>query len=135
MYRIKGDTHKEWDSHEMRISAPYAQNVAVLRGFITAIETIARETEQIDPSATLEITCVTYVASIVTGFNKNRETWEANGFITSRGNRVQHKATWKELFLLADRYNITVKKPQAGSNLMKACSNKAKYVANEMSER
>ena len=135
LYKLQGDTSKEWESDDMQIPAPYAQNAAVLRGFISAIETIAREANQRDPSAALEITCVTYVAAIATGFNKNRETWEANGFITSRGNRVKYKDAWKELFLLADQYNITVKKPQAGSNVMKSCSNRAKMVVNEMNER
>ncbi len=68
------------------------------------------------------------------GYNVNKPVWEANGFITSRGNRVKDKALWKELFLLAQQHKITLRKPQAGSSVMKACNNRCKMIAKEATQ-
>ena len=131
MYKLKGDTSKEWAFIDRSLPAPYKNEVALLTGFAEGIQEIAKAVLDEKPKARLEITCITYHASILTGVNKNRKTWEANGYITSRGNRVKHKAAWKQLFILADKYNVIFKKPEIDSKLMKACTNRAKMVLRE----
>ncbi|MGH1455246.1 MAG: hypothetical protein ACRBDI_00535 [Alphaproteobacteria bacterium] len=134
MYKVKGDSSKEWKFLERVLPAPYRNEVAMLTGFVSIIDQVSREAREINPEVKLEVTCVTFLASILTGFNKNRKTWEANGFITSRGNRVKHKDAWKSLFLMADLHSVTFKKPAYESKLMKACTNKARMILREHEE-
>tara|TARA_R110002095_G_scaffold182787_2_gene159977 strand:+ start:6923 stop:7507 length:585 start_codon:yes stop_codon:yes gene_type:complete len=128
LYKVKGDTSKEWKNRELLIHAPYKAERAILEGMVGSIEAVLDEVG-LDKARKLEITCVVYSDVIVRGFNNQKETWEANGFINRRGNKVKESRYWKQLFSLAEACKITVRKPTKYSTVLKGCTNRARMVA------
>ena len=130
LWRSNSDEPKHWHNRDLYSGSPYETDVMILNVLVRAIEDSVREIEPKDIKH-LKITAVVIADSIVNGFNKQREVWESNGFINRLGNKVKYSGRWKKLFKLAERYSVTIRKPNGFSSVVQGCCNRARMVALE----
>ena len=127
LWRTTGEP-KGWHKLDSYLGSPYKTDEMILKVLCGAIEEIVRGVP-VEDTTRLDITCVIFAQNIVGGFNKQREVWESNGFINRLGNKVKNPRLWRKLFKLADRYNVTIRKPKGFSKIVDGCKNRARMNA------
>ena len=129
LYQYSNTTDTQWKCAKEFIPQAYKTDRALLMALIQAIEVTTLNPEAEAYNGALKIECFVYTDTILRGFNKQREVWEANGFINRQGNKVKEKALWQKLYKLSDQYDITIRKPSGYLPALKGCATKARNVA------
>jgi len=124
------DKTKNWKRLDTYIEMGYKHDGMMLDVLIDTIKKVSQNTPKEDRSR-LEFDCKTIAKNIVRGFNKQREVWQASGYISSQGNKIQNEDLWEELFTLSDTYKVTIGEPKGYSKVIQACVNRARKAIDE----
>lgn len=121
---------KNWKRLDTFIELGYKHDGMMLEVLVDTIKKVAQNTPEEDRSR-LEFDCKTIAKNIVRGFNKQREAWQASGYINRLGNHIDNEDLWEELFALSDTYKVTIGEPKGHSKVIRACVNRAKKAIDE----